>query len=199
MRILLIGATGTIGTAVHEALTTRGHDVLAASRSSSEWPVDIDEPKTITSVFEKAGPLDGVACAAGSVPYGPWESMDHDQWMTGINSKLLGQVELTRQAVTSLPAGGSVTLITGVLAREPVRTASVAAAVGGALESWVVTTAAELFGRIRINAISPTVLSESAERYQDIFPGFPSVPAVEVAQAYVRSIEGLDTGRIYQV
>lgn len=59
--------------------------------------------------------------------------------------------------------------------------------------------ACELERGQRINLISPTVLSESAEAYDGFFPGFESVPAATVANAYRRSVEGIQTGRIYKV
>jgi hypothetical protein len=42
------------------------------------------------------------------------------------------------------------------------------------------------------------MLSESQEAYGP-FPGFESVPAARVALAYRRSIEGVQTGRVYTV
>lgn len=49
----------------------------------------------------------------------------------------------------------------------------------------------------RINAVSPTVFTEALDVYGDLFPGMGSVPLADVAQAYVRSIEGQQTGQIY--
>ncbi|MDA6870114.1 short chain dehydrogenase, partial [Escherichia coli] len=49
------------------------------------------------------------------------------------------------------------------------------------------------------NLISPTVLTESTEAYDGFFPGFESVPAATVAQAYRRSVEGVQSGRVYKV
>jgi len=43
------------------------------------------------------------------------------------------------------------------------------------------------------------VLSESVEAYDGFFPGFASVPAAAVAQAYRRSVEGIQSGRVYKV
>lgn len=199
MKILLVGATGTVGQAVHKALSERGHDVIAAHRGSREWPIDIADPDQISALLDKAGTLDAVACAAGSTPLGPWEKMDRDAWLSALSGKLLGQVELMRQAAKQVRTGGSFTLITGIIGREPIRSGSVAAAINGALETWVEASAAELWGSHRINAVSPTVLTESLGKYGKAFPGFPSVSGAEVAQAYVRSIEGIDTGRIYAV
>lgn len=199
MKILLVGATGAIGEAAHTALAERGHDVLAAHRGSPDWPVDLADPQQISALLDKAGALDAVACAAGATPFGPIRELDRDAWLPGLNSKLLGQVELVRQATDQVRTGGSFTLITGIIGREQIRNGSAAAAINGALEAWVAAAATELRGRQRINAVSPTVLTESLGRYGDFFPGFPSVAGADVGQAYVRSIEGVDTGRVYAV
>jgi NAD(P)-dependent dehydrogenase (short-subunit alcohol dehydrogenase family) len=198
MKILLVGA-GTVGSAAREALTARGHEVVAAHRSAVDHPVDLTEPDSIQRVLDKVGPLDAAVCTAGTTPYGPWDELDRDAWMTGINSKLLGQVELVRRATGVVREGGSFTVITGILAREPIRTGSVAAAVNGALEAWVVASAGELWGRYRINAVSPTVLTESGDKYADAFPGYATVDASVVGQAFVRSVESMETGQIYRI
>lgn len=51
-----------------------------------------------------------------------------------------------------------------------------------------------------VNAVSPTVLSDSREnKYTSAMPGFSAVDAADVAQGYVRSVESTETGRIYEV
>jgi NAD(P)-dependent dehydrogenase (short-subunit alcohol dehydrogenase family) len=198
VKILVVGASGAVGEGVRIALEDRGHDVVAAHRSSPEHPVDISDPESIRRLLRSlADPLDAIVCTAGTTPFGPWEDMDRAAWMQGLTSKLLGQVELVRQGTEVVRAGGSFTLISGIAGREPIRNGSVAAAVNGALEAWVVATAGELWGRHRVNAVSPTVLSESREKYADAFPGYPTVPASAVAQAFVRSVESMETGRVY--
>lgn len=197
MRILLVGATGTVGTAVRERLADRGHDVVAAHRSSTDLPVDIADPTSISRLLDAVGPVDALVCTAGSTPYGPWDDLGRESWATGLENKLLGQVELVRQGTLVVREGGSFTLITGILAREPVVTGSIAAAVNGALEAWVVASAQELWGRYRINAVSPTVLTESKDKYARVFPGYPTVDSTDVADAYVRSVESGETGQVY--
>lgn len=197
MRILHVGATGAAGTATATALRDRGHEVLPAHRSSTDLPVDITDPASIGRMYEAVGEIDAVVSTAGSTPFGAWDDLDRDAWLTGLQYKLLGQVELVRQGTATVRAGGSFTLITGVLSREPIRGSSIASAVNGALESWVLASAGELWGRFRINAVSPTVLTESREKHADAFPGFPLVASADVGRAYVRSVESMETGQIY--
>lgn len=65
------------------------------------------------------------------------------------------------------------------------------------MEAFVNVAAPELARGIRINAVSPSVLTEALDKYGKFFPGFDSVSAGEVAQAFVKSVEGIHTGRIY--
>ena len=100
---------------------------------------------------------------------------------------------------TRLRDGGSITLISGILSAEPIRNGANATEVNAAIEGFVADAAIELPRGLRINAVSPTVLTESLEGYGPFFPGFESVPAARVALAYQRSVEGAQTGRVYRV
>jgi NAD(P)-dependent dehydrogenase (short-subunit alcohol dehydrogenase family) len=199
MRILHVGASGTIGTATGAALRARGHEVLSASRSSSELRVDITDSNSVAGLIKQVGALDAVVSTAGHTPFGPWDELDRTKILAGLHDKFLGQVELVRQASSVVRQGGSFTLTSGILGREPVRNGSVAAAINGALEAWVRASAGELWGRFRINIVSPTVLDASREAYAEAMPGYPAVASSEVGLTYVRSVESMETGRIYAV
>lgn len=195
MRILVVGATGTIGAAVIRALGAR-HDVIAASRSS-DVAVDIRDEQSIKAMFAHVGRLDAVVSAAGGAPFVPLADATPAQFAQGFGDKLGGQINLVLHGLPYLTDGGSVTLTTGVLAREPIATGAISSAVNGGLESFVVAAAAELPRAIRINAVSPSVVEESLGKYGDYFPGFRAVPVADVARAYVKSVDGIHTGRVY--
>jgi NAD(P)-dependent dehydrogenase (short-subunit alcohol dehydrogenase family) len=139
-----------------------------------------------------------VVCAAGSVPYKRITDMTPEDYLSAYRGKVASQVELVRQGTSRVAARGSFTLITGVLGREPIVTGSAAAVANGAVESFVLAAALEIAPQ-RVNAVSPTVVTESLERYGDVFPGYPPVDLAEVARAYVRSIEGAETGKIFRL
>ena len=69
MKILLVGATGGLGTAVGKALTGRGHQVVTVGRTAGDIRADVADPEQTARVFEQVSNLDAVACAAGDVPY----------------------------------------------------------------------------------------------------------------------------------
>ena len=198
MRVLLIGATGSLGAAVHDALRER-HEVVTASRSAGDVNVDVRDPGSIAAMYEQVGRVDAVASAVGKAPYKPLGELELEDFETGIADKLLGQVELVRQGLGRVADDGSFTLITGVLARQPIRTGTIPSLVNGALESFVKAAAIELRARQRINAVSPTVFAENVEVHRELFPGYLPVPVRDVAATFVRSIEGPQTGQIYEL
>ena len=198
MNILLVGASGKLGSAVYRALTERGHTVVTAGRGSGDTRVDLTDPASIADLYAKVGALDAVACAAGVTPFKPIRELTADDYTAAYRGKVLAQIELVRQGIDRIAADGSFTVITGVLARSPIVTGAAASMAGGALESFVRAAAIEIAPQ-RINAISPTVFTEALDVYGDYFPGFPSVGLAEVGQAYVRSIEGKQTGQIYEL
>jgi uncharacterized protein YbjT (DUF2867 family) len=146
MRILLVCGTGLLGKAVHTAVARR-HHVVVTSRSTADLSVDITQPESI---------------AAGEVPWAAFEDLTYDVLLRGAQNTLLGQVELVRQGIAHLSPAGSFTLISGVLADEPVP--------GG-----------------------------TAAAFDTVFPGFDPVPVERAARAYVKSIEGAQTGQVYRV
>ena len=198
MKILLVGASGVLGSAINEALSERNHEVVGASRKG-KLAVDITKPDSITALYAAVGNVDAVICAAGSVPFKPLVNLTRADFEAGTRDKLLGQVELVRQGLDRVNDGGSFTIITGILASVPVRAGSVASLVNGALEAWVMAAAVEMPRGLRINAVSPTVFSESIAHYGDTFAGFTPVPAAAAAQAFVRSLISPLTGYVFRI
>lgn len=194
MKVLIVGANGLLGSAAAAALRER-HEVIEASRSSGVT-VDLAAPDSIRRMFEEVGAVDAVISCTGSVPFKPLAELTDKDFRSGIEDKVLGQVNLVQVGAGYVSDGGSFTVTTGVLAREPILTGAAASLANGALESFVMAAAAELPRRIRINAVSPTVLAE-ATGYHEFFPGFSQVPAETVGRAYVKSVEGIQTGQVY--
>lgn len=194
MRILLVGATGLLGTAVHEVLVARKHDVVTVSRTGGDLQCDVTDPAQVAGLYRTVGQVDAVASAAGHVPFKPFGELTVADYQAGVTGKVLSQVALVREGLAHVAE--SFTLITGVLAREPIVTGAAAALANGAVEAFVRAAAIEIAPQ-RINAVSPTVFTEALDVYGDYFPGMRPVPLADVAQAYVRSIEGRQTGQVY--
>jgi len=197
MKALVIGATGSIGGVVATTLEERGHEVVRAARTSGDR-VDVTDPSSIRELFARVGSVDAVVVAVGSVPFKPLGELNRDDYVAAFTGKTLAQLDVVREALGAVADGGSITLTSGVLAREPIATGAAAALANGALESFVITAAAEAPRGIRINAVSPDVL-ENSPGYFDAFPGHRPVSDQEVGRAYVRAVEGVISGRILTV
>jgi NAD(P)-dependent dehydrogenase (short-subunit alcohol dehydrogenase family) len=198
MRILLVGASGTIGKAVAAELGSR-HEIVAAGRTSGDVTMDITDHASIQAGFQAAGPLEAVVSAAGHVKFGPFDEMEAADYEIGLRDKLMGQVNLVLAGRRFVADGGSFTLTTGVLDREPIRMGSSASMVNGALNTFAAAAAIEMPKGQRINVVSPGVIQEAMEEYGPFFRGFEPVPAAQAALAYARSVEGAQTGQVYRV
>lgn len=198
MKIIVIGASGTVGRAVAQELSQR-HEVIHVGRTQGDYQVDITSQQSVESLFEKTGRVDAIVSATGNLFFGPLATMTDGDFNQGLQDKLLGQIRLALTGQHYLNDGGSITLISGIVAHEPIAQGVNATTVNAGLEGFVRAAACELPRGIRINLISPTVLTESAAAYDGFFPGFASVPAASVAQAYRHSVEGIQNGRIYKV
>jgi NAD(P)-dependent dehydrogenase (short-subunit alcohol dehydrogenase family) len=196
-KVLLIGASGTLGRAVDEELAQR-HDVVAASRRG-KLKVDISDSASIRRLFKRIGRVDAIVCAAGNVHFGPLAQMTEELFAIGLRDKLMGQVNLAMIGQDYLNDAGSITLITGILSEQPIRAGSSASMVNGALEAFVRAAAIELPRGLRINAVSPNVFQESMPGYAPFFRGFEAIPVARAALAFSRSVEGAQTGQVYRV
>ena len=202
-RILVVGASGTLGRAIVAELSPR-HDIIAAGSKSGEIRIDIADPASIEAGLKAAGPLDAVACAAGVYNFHPLSAIKpaplmQSSYGLGLANKLMGQVNLALAARDHLNDDGSITLITGNLADAPIASGSSASMVNRAVEGFVMTAAIEMPRGIRINAVNPGVFEESMAEYGTFFRGFDPVPVARAARAFSRSIEGLQTGQTYRV
>ena len=198
MKILLIGAGGTIGSAIDKELSER-HEIIRIGRNSGDLHVDISDSASIRKLFEQTGKFDALVCAAGNVTFAPLAEMSEDSFALGLKDKLMGQVNLLLIGREFANDGASFTFTTGVLSHDPIRSGASAALVNGALDSFVRAAAIELPRGLRVNSVSPNVLLEAMGKYAPYFRGYKPVPAADVALAYAKSVEGLQTGQTFHI
>lgn len=198
MKILLVGAHGTVGRGVAAELGPR-HDILAAGRKDAAVSLDLADAASIRAAFERIGRVDAIVSAAGQVGWAPLLELTPEQWQFSVQHKLMGQVNLALIGQQYLNDGGSITLTSGVLIDQPVRYGAAASLANGAIEAFVRAAAIELPRGLRINAVSPGVLVESMGQLGPFFRGFEPVPAARVGLGYARAVEGADTGKVYVV
>jgi len=198
MRILIVGASGTIGRFVAAALSER-HEIVKAGSKSGDVQVDIKEPGSIRRMFDQVGKIDAVVATAGHVHFGDFAKMTEKEFAVGLQDKLMGQVNLVLIGRDHVRDGGSFTLTSGAPSHDPIRGGVSASLVDGAIDAFVRAAAIELPRGIRINVVSPTLLTESVPAFGSYFLGHETVPGKRVANAYVKSVEGLLTGQVIDV
>jgi NADP-dependent 3-hydroxy acid dehydrogenase YdfG len=191
MKILVVGAGGTIGKLVSARFREAGHSVVEASRARG---FDINDRSSLRAFFARSGKFGAVAVAAGHVAFKPLLQLTEEDLLSSASSKFLGQVRLVQEALPFMEDSGAFALISGITAREPIRDGALAAGVARAVEGFAMGAAPEMPRGIRINVISPTVLNESAVAYADYFAGYESVSGAKVADAYLRAISGRMNG-----
>jgi NAD(P)-dependent dehydrogenase (short-subunit alcohol dehydrogenase family) len=193
VNVVVIGGTGTIGTAVVARL--RGtHDVTVATRHTTGARVDITDPESIRALFEAIPQLDAVVCTAGAVVFKPFDELRDEDYAFGAENKLVGQANVVRIGHRYLSDAGSITLTSGKLGRRPTSGTCSIALINSGIEGFVRAAAVELPRGIRVNAVSPEWTKESLALY-GMDPSF-GVPVATVADAYVMAIEAWMTGTV---
>ncbi|CAA9351877.1 MAG: Short-chain dehydrogenase [uncultured Gemmatimonadetes bacterium] len=184
MRVLVVGATGTIGQAVVEALG--GHEMIRVGSTSGEVQADISRPESIRELFQSVGEVDAVVSCAGSARFRPLAELGDDDFAFSIANKLMGQVNLVRLGMEHVRDGGSFTLTSGILSQVPMPGSAAISLVNGGLEAFARAAALEAPRGIRVNTVSPPWVSETlAQMGQDPSGG---LPAAVVALAYLASV-----------
>jgi NAD(P)-dependent dehydrogenase (short-subunit alcohol dehydrogenase family) len=198
VKIILIGASGTLGKAVRHELNAR-HEVVHVGHNSDDFQVDTADRKSIERLYEKTGDFDALVSTTGNVHFGPFDQFTPEQFEVGLRSKLMGQVNLVTLGLKRIRSGGSFTLTSGQLNDDPIRLGVSGAMVNGAVEGFIRSVAIELPRGLRINLVSPTVTEESWGAFGPFFPGQKPIPAAEAALGYAKSVEGPQTGRVYRI
>src|SRR4051794_203757 len=135
MRIVVVGATGTIGKAVAQLLKDKGHEVIEASRSTQP-AVDITDPSSIDAFYSQLGEVDAIVSTAGDAVPGPLDKITDEQLQFSLNSKLQGQINVVRKGLSHLRPNGVFVITGGFLAYKPSPQTSMYAIANSGLEGF---------------------------------------------------------------
>jgi NAD(P)-dependent dehydrogenase (short-subunit alcohol dehydrogenase family) len=194
MKVIVIGSSGIIGSAVVRALEGR-HQVVGASRHG-EPRVDLEDPARIEALFRTVRDVDAVISCAGDAAYKPLAQLTDQDFASSLNNKLMGQVRVIRAAMPVVKAGGSITITSGGAAQRPSPGSAVYSLVNAALEGFVRAAALEAPRGLRVNAVSPPWVDETLARLH--MHAAEHLPAAQVADAYVAAVEGSYTGEVLE-
>jgi NAD(P)-dependent dehydrogenase (short-subunit alcohol dehydrogenase family) len=196
LKVLHVGATGTIGEAVAGALEDAGHQVVRVGHDSGDHTVDLADKASIEALYEAAGTVDAVICTAGVAVFGSLDDLDDEDYDRSLANKLMGQVNLVRLGVGRVEDGGSFTLTSGTLAQDPEPGTVAVAMASGAVEAFARAAALDVADRYRVNVVSPTSVAESLEAMgMDPEPG---IRVADLAEYYVRWLTRDESGRVVE-
>ncbi|MBL7723873.1 MAG: short chain dehydrogenase [Chitinophagaceae bacterium] len=184
MKILIIGAGGAIGKIITPALQV-SHEVITAGRNNGDIIADISSTDSIENLFTKVSNIDAVICAAGDSISDNLSAMEESKYSLGLNQKLLAQINLVLIGLKFLNKNGSFTLISGKMGERPAKGSSGKAVANGAVNSFVLSAALEMPKGIRINAVSPSKISD--------------ISSTDLINAYLKSIGTATNGEIIRI
>lgn len=172
-RILVVGATGALGSAIAKTLSFQGAELFLAGRDVSKLAViateldattisiDLAKIDSFDAAVDKIDALDGIVYAAGVAPLSPVKYLQekHISNCLQINavSPLLLIRDLLRQKKINTPA--SIVLISSLIASRGASGYCAYAASKGALEASARCMAVELAPhKIRVNCLAPGMI-----------------------------------------
>ena len=194
MRIIIVGASGTMGRYLTNAFG-KEHEIITAATKNCEIQVDIASTSSIEKMYKQVGAYDALISTAGPTYVGPWKKLTDKEFRKGVDGKMMGQINLVLIGQHYINPGGSFTLISGALTHEPQLNFANASAANGAIEAFVKAAAIELGEGIRINAVSPTVI-ENSPHYFPFFPGDIPVTMQQLEYGFRKSVFGANTGQV---
>ncbi len=191
MKVLVVGASGTIGKAVTQLFKDKGHEVIQASRSTSPG-IDFTKPETIDQFYEQLGQVDAIVTTAGDAAFVSLDQLNDAQIQLSLHSKLMGQINMVRKGLSNLKPNGVFVITGGILAYSPLPQTSMIAMVNAGLEGFARAAALDMTGGRRIVIVHPPWVAETATAF-----GMDAAPwpdAAKVAEAYLSAIEGNENG-----
>jgi len=194
MKIIIVGATGTMGMHLTNAFE-KEHEIIRVASKGGDIEADITSTESIENMFKQVGTFDALISTAGPTYVGTWKNLTDKEFRKGVEGKMMGQINLVLIGQHYINPKGSFTLITGALTHDPQKNFANASAVNGAVEGFVRAAAIELENGIRINAVSPTVI-ENSPHYFPYFPGDIPVTMQQLEYGFRKSIFGANTGQV---
>ena len=156
-RFLLIAASSAIGAATADVLTEAGHEVVTTARSpGADIALDATDFDAVDRAVEQAGPLDGVACFAGSMLLKPAHLTSREQYDGVVAASLTTAFATVRAAGRHLRNGGSVVLVSSAAAMAGLsHHEAIAAAKAGVMGLTLSAAATYASSGLRVNAVAP--------------------------------------------
>lgn len=197
--VLIVGASSDIGLAIARRFLTNGDRVVGISRDElraeldgmEHFVADCTDPALVAELVARAaanlGNLDAVIPAAAMTPRARAVDTDDAAWHSAIAATLDSTFYVCRESLRHLRRGGSITVISSVVAFAASPGLSAYAAAKGGINALVRVLALECGSMgIRVNAVAPGMIGgagivNAADGYPLGRTGTPDEVAAAVA------------------
>ena len=192
MKIIVLGASGTIGSALVQALSPK-HEIVRAGRTG-DVRVDYINGQSVKEMFERVGGFDALAVAVGGDSiFKDYEDLTVEDFEYGFQRKFLAQINLVRTGTSYARDGASFTLSSGFLSDYPNPASAATGPFNAAVDAFVRTAGPLLPRGIRLNVVSPAPVVSPEQARRGV------VTAEQAAAGYVDSIEGTMNGKVLRI
>ncbi len=192
MKILVFGATGKIGREVVNLLESE-HVVIGVSSRTGQIIADYTDATAVEYVFQQVTNIDAVVVSVGGDSnFKPYSTLGDEDFLLAAQRKLIAQFRIVELAQKHLNKGGSVTLTSGFLSHYPNEYSLATGPFNAAIDTYVSQSVPFLKNDLRLNVVSPAPVVEQDRVRHGL------VSATDVAQHYVDSILGADSGKVYR-
>jgi NAD(P)-dependent dehydrogenase (short-subunit alcohol dehydrogenase family) len=166
--VIVLGGSSGIGLETARLARAEGADVTVTGRDPARLEAaarevgarrgaafDVYDPAALKRFFDaQPGPIDHVLVTAGAPSYGPLLEMDAAQASFALSSHIVSSLEVARNAVGKMRAGGSLLLVGGTGGRRVRRELGIVPAATAALPPFTAALALEM-APVRVNLIAP--------------------------------------------
>ncbi|QDZ03414.1 SDR family oxidoreductase [Nitratireductor mangrovi] len=197
--VAVFGGSSGIGFAVAGQALAAGARVTILSRDPARlaaassrldradtFALDVRDAAAVAAFFAARPAFDHVVVSAAQLSVGPLRQRRLEDERAAVDSKFWGAVHVAHAA--SITAGGSLTLVSGMLGVRPSGKATVLSAVNAALDTLACALASEL-APVRVNCVAPGRIDTE---WWDYLPSGQRDALLE------RTAEALPVGRVGQ-
>jgi len=192
MKIILLGASGIIGSEIDKALSPN-HEIVRAGRSG-DVKVDYTDTPSVKAMFDQVKKFDALIVAVGrDSAFKPYEELTDEDFDYGFQRKFMAQINLVRIGTPYANDRASFTLSSGYLSDYPNPASAATGPFNAAVDSFARTVGPMLPRGIRLNVVSPAPVVPPDEAGRGV------VTAVQAAAGYIQSIEGTMNGKVLRM
>ena len=180
MKKVILGATGSIGSALAKSLVNSGEEVHLVGRdeaSLSSLANELNSSFTTCDVLEEnftdkilsdleETPINGLAYCVGSIDLKPLKLTKKSDFMQSFNLNLVSAAEIIKALADNLKQNkGSIVLFSTVAVKQGFPNHAIVSSAKGAVEGLTLALAAEFAPNIRVNCIAPSLTKSKISEF----------------------------------